>query len=174
MASKDWYLSFLNRHDKLTLRSPQFTSINRIKAFTQVNVNRFFTNLEEIYAKYPDLVSKTFQIWNMDESSLPSVPTKPVKVVAEKGSRNGFRQFSSAERGTNTTVVLAISVTGQHIPPFYIYNRQKFQRSSYLRGTAMFFFFYWFIHSIFHSFHFIYLHLDTFLVPMPSQMAQAG
>lgn len=56
--------------------------------------------------------------------------------VAEKGAKR-VRQFTAAERGTNVTVALAVSIRGECIPPFYIYPRKNLARTSYLRGILL-------------------------------------
>lgn len=122
MASTNWYHSFINRHDKLSLRSPRMTSANRIKSFTKANVNEFFTNLTDIHTNHPDLTSKTFRVWNTDEINLSTVPSKSPKVVAETGAKR-VGQFAAEERGTNVTLALPVNIMGERIPPFYIYPR---------------------------------------------------
>lgn len=137
MASSDWYYSFINRNDKLSLRAPRLTSANRIKSFTKANVDEFFKNLGEIYTEFPDLTSKTFRVWNMDETSLSTVPSKMPKVVAETGAKR-VGQLAAGERGTNITMALAVSIRGECIPPFYIFPRKNISRLSYFRGTVLF------------------------------------
>lgn len=44
-ARKDWYLIFMKRHSELTLRTPEQTSMNRVKSFCKPNVDKFFDNL---------------------------------------------------------------------------------------------------------------------------------
>lgn len=41
MAGKDWYRAFFRRHPKLTLRTPEQTSLNRVKAFCKANMEKF-------------------------------------------------------------------------------------------------------------------------------------
>lgn len=156
MASTDWYYAFMNRNDKLSLRAPRLTSANRIKSFTKANVNEFFGNLSDIYTKYPDLTSKTFRVWNMDETNLSTVPSKNPKVVAETGTKR-VGLFAAAERGTNVTVALAVSIRGECIPPFYIYPRKNMSRISYLRGTLLLFCIPSFLFSLLFTLHLIFI-----------------
>lgn len=63
LAGKDWLEGFLKRNDRISIRKPEATSVNRIKAFNKVEVTNFFQNLEEVNAKYnfqPD------RIYNFD------------------------------------------------------------------------------------------------------------
>lgn len=43
--------------------------------------------------------------------------------------------MSSAERGTNVTMTIAVSATGQSIPPFYLFP-QKNMKSSFLYNAS--------------------------------------
>lgn len=99
-ASSDWQLNFMKRHSNLSLRKPQQTSQKRANAFCKEN---------------------------MDETGCPTVPSKPIKIVARKGQKR-VGSPTSAERGTNVSVALAVSATGQSIP-FYIFPRKNWKES---------------------------------------------
>lgn len=62
-------------------------------------------------------------IWNLDESGLTTVQN-PGKVVSVTGKKQ-VGGTSSQERGELTTIVCAISASGQAIPPFFIFRRVK-------------------------------------------------
>lgn len=106
-ASNDWYYGFMHRHPQLSLRTPDQISANRAKGFCAINVKKFIDNLSDVLdaGKY-----QPQQIWNMDETSCSTVPTKPVKVIAKKGSRR-VGQKTSGERGSNVTMALAIDAS---------------------------------------------------------------
>ena len=57
-------------------------------------------------------------IYNMGESGLTTVQ-KPMKVVLKKGS------ITSAERGSNTTVVCCLSAAGRYAPPMVLFKRKR-------------------------------------------------
>ena len=124
-ASSDWQLNFMKRHSNLSLRKPQQTSQKRATAFCKENVDAFFTNLSSVFSATP---IEAHRIWNMDETGCPTVPSKPVKIVARKGQKR-VGSSTSAERGTNVSVALAVSATGQSIPPFYIFPRKNWKES---------------------------------------------
>lgn len=124
-ASKDWYYAFMHRHKNLSLRTPEQISANRAKAFSEASVSAFFTNLDAAMFQQ-GITFEPQRIWNMDEVGYPTVPTKTVQVIALKGARR-VGQKTSAERGTNVSMALAVSATGQSIPPFYIFPRKNLQ-----------------------------------------------
>lgn len=82
MAGKDWYYAFMKRHPNLSLRTPEQTSLNRVKSFCRENVSSFFAQLQQLCTEYnfsPE------NIWNMDETGLSTVPTKVGKVISMRG-----------------------------------------------------------------------------------------
>ncbi|XP_055308978.1 uncharacterized protein LOC129572890, partial [Sitodiplosis mosellana] len=120
-ASSDWYYAFMNRHKNLSLRTPEQTSINRAKSFNKENVDAFYKNLSTVMSANN---YEPHRIWNMDEAGFPTVPHKTVKTVAQKGKKR-VGTATSAERGTNVSMALSISASGQTIPAFYLFPRKK-------------------------------------------------
>ncbi|XP_039968990.1 uncharacterized protein LOC120780810 [Bactrocera tryoni] len=59
---------------------------------------------------------------NMDETGCPTVPTRPVKTIARKGQKQ-VGSSTSAEKGTNVSLALAVSASGQSILPFFLFPR---------------------------------------------------
>ncbi|XP_072392404.1 uncharacterized protein [Diabrotica undecimpunctata] len=60
----------------------------------------------------------------MDESGFSTVPNRPPKVLSTKGKRY-VNKISSAERGTNVTVVCTVSASGQNISHAFIYPSKR-------------------------------------------------
>ncbi|XP_018801804.1 PREDICTED: uncharacterized protein LOC108976876 [Bactrocera latifrons] len=58
----------------------------------------------------------------MDETECPTVPTRPVKTIARKGQKQ-VGSSTSAEKGTNVSLALAVSASVQSIPPFFLFPR---------------------------------------------------
>ncbi|XP_030037459.2 uncharacterized protein LOC115452978 [Manduca sexta] len=110
----------MKRHPRISLRRPEATSLNRINAFNKADVKVFYDNLKDIQNKHhiqPD------KIFNVDETSISTVQ-KNSKILAERGEKQ-VGKATSAERGSTTTVVCAISAAGQYIPPFFIFKRKR-------------------------------------------------
>lgn len=70
LAGRDWLEGFLKRHPELSLRSPEPTSLARLKGFNRVSVDRFYELLKDIYdsADFPPS-----RIWNADETGFSTV-----------------------------------------------------------------------------------------------------
>ncbi|XP_031639161.1 uncharacterized protein LOC116351222 [Contarinia nasturtii] len=130
MAGKSWYYGFMLRHKNLSLRSPEQTSLNRIKSFCQENVDQFFDNYSAILETHK---FEPHQIWNMDETGFPTVPTKFGKIIAVKGVKR-VGQAASAERGTLVSMALAVNAVGGFVPPFFVFPRKNMQ--SYFMDSA--------------------------------------
>jgi len=122
-ASHHWYYGFMKRHPELILRTPEQTSINRVKAFCKENVQKFFQNLALLMETYH---FDGTRIFNMDESGFSTVPTKIGKIIALKGVRR-VGQLEGAERGTMITLALTVSASGSSIPPFFLFPRKRMQ-----------------------------------------------
>ncbi|XP_065673986.1 uncharacterized protein LOC136090937 [Hydra vulgaris] len=67
----------------------------------------------------------TSQIWNVDETGV-STFVKPNKIVAVKDKRN-VGAMTSGERGTNVTMITAVSATGNTMPPMFVFPRKNYK-----------------------------------------------
>lgn len=120
-AGKEWLRSFLKRHPDLSIRQPTSTSIARAAGFNRPQCERFYINMSAVLDKYN---FPPHRIYNMDETGISTVPNRPPKVLTTKGKR-AVNKISSAERGTNVTVVNAVSATGHYVPPVFIFGRKR-------------------------------------------------
>lgn len=82
-AGIEWYRGFLKRNQTLSVRTALNKSIARTMCFDETTVATFFDNLESILRKNPSLHDGT-RIYNLDETSTTTVPSKALHVSAEK------------------------------------------------------------------------------------------
>lgn len=122
MAGADWFSSFMKRHPTLSIRTPRATSLARATAFNKTNVDLFFKNLRIVLDR---LKPAAGDIWNVDETGITTVH-KPDRIVARRGFKQVGR-LTSQERGSLVTVTLAVSATGNCVPPFLVFPRVKFK-----------------------------------------------
>ncbi|XP_049961752.1 uncharacterized protein LOC126481835 [Schistocerca serialis cubense] len=81
LAGKDWLALFLKRNPSISLRKPEATSIIRIQAFNEEEVNAYFKNLERVFEKYK---FKEGRVFNVVETGINTVQ-KPDRILAPKG-----------------------------------------------------------------------------------------
>lgn len=113
----------MQRHPLLTLRTPEQTSLNRMKGFCKENVSQFFGHLDNVLAIHQFRPSN---IWNMDETGFSTVPSKIGKVISIRGVKK-VGIMSSAERGTMISMALAVNAEGNSIPPYFLFPTKKMQ-----------------------------------------------
>ena len=118
LAGVDWLNSFMKRR-KLSIRTPQATSISRLIGFNKPKIDEFFEAYRNILTKH---YFSAVNIFNIDETGVTTVQ-KPVKVLAEKGQRI-IDKATSAERGQLVTVICAMSAAGTYVPSMFVFPRK--------------------------------------------------
>ncbi|XP_072378070.1 uncharacterized protein [Diabrotica undecimpunctata] len=122
IAGKEWLRQFLRRHEDLSLRKPEPTSLARSTSFNKTNISFFFKNYKEALSRGDFSPEK---IWNCVETGLTTVHVPP-KIVGPKGIKQ-LGQMTSGERGQNVTLIASINAIGNHIPPMMIFPRVNFK-----------------------------------------------
>lgn len=122
MAGKDWLWGFLRRNQRLSVRTPEATSIARATAFNKPNLDAFFILLKDTIEKTK---ASGFTIYNLDETGFTTVQ-KQGKVLAPKGHKQ-VGQMTSAERGVLITACCIVSASGTALPPVFIFPRKNFK-----------------------------------------------
>ena len=120
LAGKDWVYSFSKRN-KLSLRTPEPTSIGRCMGFNRIQVNQFYELLRSLLEENHFPPSRIF---NVDETGLSTVPGRLPKVITLKGKRS-VNKIVSGERGQTITVVCSFSASGIYVPPAFIFPRKR-------------------------------------------------
>ena len=121
VAGKDWLQGFMSRHPELSLRQPEATSVARAHGFNRQSVNRVFDLLTALVEEHnfpPD------KIYNVDETGMTTVQTRPSKIIALRGKRQ-VGALTSAERGTLVTTEICMSATGSFVPPMFVWPRAR-------------------------------------------------
>lgn len=118
MAGKLFYFDFMKRHPDLSLRTAESTSLMRAVGFNKTQVDIFFTNLRNCLTN----ITSVHQIFII-VTRQASQQSKNTKSYSKKKKQVG--KLTSAERGKNVSIMFCMSATGQFIPPFFIFPRQR-------------------------------------------------
>jgi hypothetical protein len=105
IAGEKWYRGFMKRNPQLSLREPENTSLARAQGFNKPRVEAFFDLIMEVYEKN---TASEVSVWNMDETSLSTVPFNQAKIVGQRGKKQ-IGAVVSQERGESATCVVACS-----------------------------------------------------------------
>jgi len=107
-AGSDWLSGFMTRHQNLSVRQPEATSLARSMAFNVVTKDNFFIFWRRFkMKKFP-----ASRIFNVDETGLTTVQGRPSRIIAKKG-RKQVGSLTSVERGQLCTTVICMSA-GEH------------------------------------------------------------
>lgn len=113
---EDWFLNFKCRHN-LSIKTPQSVEFARKKNVDPFLIYDYFDLLEKT-VKELGLEDKPSQIWNLDESSFCSDPSK-TKIVGQRGLPS--TRTTSGPGKQNTTVLMCCSAIGDKAPPLIIF-----------------------------------------------------
>jgi len=79
-AGDQWAGDFMQRHQNISLHTPETTSIARSQAFNWVSVSRLFTLPREQLEKHDFKVN---DVDNVDETAVRTSATRPLKITAQ-------------------------------------------------------------------------------------------
>lgn len=128
---EDWFLNFKRRH-KLSLKIPQSVEYARKKNLDPFLIYDYFDLLEKTLTEL-DLHERPSQIWNLDESSFCTDPSK-TKIVGQRGAPS-TRTISGPGK-QNTTVLMCCSASGEKAPPLIIFKgKHVWEQWTAPRGT---------------------------------------
>jgi hypothetical protein len=82
----------------------------------------FFANLGKVYDKYN---FQCQEIYNVDETAVTTVQ-KPTRIIAREGVKQ-VEAMTAAERGCLVAMALAVSASGNSIPPFFVFPRKNYR-----------------------------------------------
>jgi len=98
MAGDDWFHGFLHRHQSVSLRKPESTSLSRVVGFRRSEVQRFFDNLSGVYQTEKFDASR---IYNVDETGMSTVQQQRQKILAVSGKKTSGKDRIGRERADN-------------------------------------------------------------------------
>lgn len=124
-AGRKWYHSFMERHSELLLRTPEQTSIDRVKGFCKTNLDRFFDNLGRLMDEYH---FESHRIYNMAELGFSTNLNKIGEMIEIKGLRRAG-QLEATEHGTMITMARTVCASGNVVSHFFLFPRKNMQGS---------------------------------------------
>lgn len=116
-----WWLRFLERHPKLSLRTADPLSRVRANALTEENLKAYFDLLERTLIDH-GLLNRPACIFNMDESGIP-LDAKQLKRVAKKGMKKVHGQSSGDK--SQITLITCGNAAGTVFPPMLIFKGER-------------------------------------------------
>lgn len=113
---EDWFLGF-KRRNRLSVKKPQALEYSRKKMTDPFVIQAYFDLLNQQLTEL-ELYDKPTRIWNLDETSVCTDPSK-TKVVGEKGKSCSRTIGGSGKE--NITCLVAVNAAGGKAPPLVIF-----------------------------------------------------
>ena len=86
-------------------------------------MNIFFDKLSKLLEEHK---LEPHNVYNIDETGVHTVQA-PTKIIATKWKKQ-VGSITSAERGTLVTICVAVSATGNCVPPMFVFPRKTFHQ----------------------------------------------
>ncbi|XP_039275953.1 uncharacterized protein LOC120349591 [Nilaparvata lugens] len=116
---EDWYLGFMKRHSRLSLKKAEHLQAVRKSNTTPDIVYDFYEKLDQIYTEKELLTpDKASFIFNADESGFKSDPSR-FRGIGEKGK--SLCRVSGGSGRESTTVLACASADGSVMPPMVLF-----------------------------------------------------
>lgn len=113
---EDWFIGFKSRH-RLSIKKPQSVEVARKNSMDPFVIYNYFTLLDTTLNEL-GIRDKPDHIWNLDETSFSSDPSK-TKVVGQIGVPS--TRTTSGPGRENTTVLMACNAAGEKAAPLIIF-----------------------------------------------------
>jgi len=124
-AGKKWLQLFLARHNELSVRKPEGTSMQREIGYNSTKIHIFEQVLKkELFTEDGHRRIAAENNFNVDETGL-TVNQKPRKVIAKRGKKS--MSVMSVEKGKTITAVCCVSAAGVYCPLFLVFPRKRFK-----------------------------------------------
>lgn len=120
MPGEVWFLGFKKRH-RLSVKKPQPVEYARKKVLDPFLIYGYFDNLEKSIRDL-GLENKPHRIWNLDETSFCTDPSR-CKVVGAV-NKPATRTISGSGKD-NTTVLFSCNAAGEKAPPLIVVYRVR-------------------------------------------------
>lgn len=128
LPGDQWYKSFLRRHPRISVRTPEGVTQSSA-CISSKDLLKWFNDIE-VYLKekgYFSILDDPRRVYNGDETCFLLNP-KEGKVLASKGCRNVYEVDKGAAKA-NLTVMFTFSAAGDVTPPMIIYPYKRLPQS---------------------------------------------
>ena len=116
-----WYKGFLRRHPRLSVRTPENTSLSRARGFNEQSVKSFYNIFKELKTKYGFSGDRIFNVVEKGVSTVPHNP--PKNYCYERQKKMGVLLLEIKEQ--RLRLFYCKSATGFYVPPLFIFPRVK-------------------------------------------------
>lgn len=132
---EDWYLAFMKRRPRLSLKKPEQLQQKRAEAADPFVVFDFYEKLKSLIQR-EGLQNSPELILNCDETGFCTDPSK-VKAIGLKGQKSFYRRVGGTGR-ENISVHCCASASGRVLPPLVIFKAKGAVQARWTNHEAEF------------------------------------